>query len=337
MPIALIAFDFDPYLRIGDQAIWWQTLALAGALLVVLVLAALIAGRTPVGASADASAGAPDEHPVGSTAGSAGPDDEARHLRRDDLLFIVLGIVPGAILGGRLGYVALHLDYYWAHPSAIVDPAQGGLQLSVAIVAGALTGAFIAGQLEGPVGRWLHVAIVPVLLGIGLGKVSMALGGAGQGAAFGGEYATAYLGPWPWGSIAPAIPAYPSQLIEAGLTALVLVVVVIALGARRSRSLDGRIFLVGLALWAVARFAVAFTWRDPIVLGPLAADQLISLAILAGCLGLAAVMTRQGRSVEAPPTDLGDRSDLDWPDPGERRYVGPTGPRPPSDPHSPAG
>jgi prolipoprotein diacylglyceryltransferase len=173
------------------------------------------------------------------------------------------------------------------------------------------------------------VAVVPVLLGIGLGKASMALGGAGQGAAFGGEYATAYLGPWPWGSIAPAIPAYPSQLIEAGLTALVFAIVVVGLAAGRFRSLDGRVFLVGLALWAVARFAVAFTWRDPAVLGPLDADQLISLAILGGCLLLLTWMTRRARPVEAAGAPVDDRPPADWPDPTERRYLGPADPRPP--------
>jgi len=288
VPIAVIAFDFDPYVRFGDRAIWWQTLALAAVVLAVLVLAALIAGRMPVAVSEASEGGTRD--------GTSGGDEEPWHLRRDDLLFIVLGIVPGAVLGGRLGYVLLHLDYYAAHPPAIVDPAQGGLQLSLAIVGGALTGAFIARQLEGPVGRWLQVAVVPVLLGIGLGKVSMAVGGAGQGAALNGEWATAYLGPWPWGSIAPAIPAYPSQLIEAALTALVLTAVVIGLAAGRSRSLDGRAFFVGLALWAIARFAVAFTWRDPLVLGPLDADQLISMAILAACLVLIAVSSRKAIS-----------------------------------------
>jgi hypothetical protein len=38
---------------------------------------------------------------------------------------------------------------------------------------------------------------------------------------------------------------------------------------------------VALGLWAVARFLVAFTWRDAQVLGPLRADQLLSLIVLA--------------------------------------------------------
>ena len=33
-------------------------------------------------------------------------------LRADDLIFIAVGVVPGAVIGGRIGYGLLHLDYY---------------------------------------------------------------------------------------------------------------------------------------------------------------------------------------------------------------------------------
>ena len=45
--LAAIVFDFDPYLRLGDRAVRWETLAIAAAVLVGILAAALIAGRTP--------------------------------------------------------------------------------------------------------------------------------------------------------------------------------------------------------------------------------------------------------------------------------------------------
>ena len=84
MPIALIAFDFDPLLRLADGlAMRWQTVALVAVISGGLVVAGLIARR--------------------------------EGLRRDDLLFIAVAVVPGAVVGGRLGYVLLHLDYYGAN------------------------------------------------------------------------------------------------------------------------------------------------------------------------------------------------------------------------------
>ncbi len=66
-------------------------------------------------------------------AGRAGlppdPDDPAggqRHLRRDDLLLIVVGIVPGAVIGGRIAYVIQHLDFYRSNAQAVVDTTSGG-------------------------------------------------------------------------------------------------------------------------------------------------------------------------------------------------------------------
>ena len=308
MPIAALVFDFDPYLRLDDRAIRWETLALAGAILAALVLAGLAAGRTPAGAD---------------------------HLRRDDLLFIVLGIVPGAVLGGRLGYVLLHLDYYTARPEAIVDPGQGSLELGLALVVGTLTGAYVVRLLEAPVGHWAHVAAVPLLVALALGKAAMTLGGSGQGAPWDGPWATAYAGPGPWGSLEPATPAWPSQLLEAGLTlAVLLVVLFVVLLAWRSRRLqvpdvvahgvpDGRVFLLAVGLWAIVRFAVAFTWRDPVVLGPLRAEQAIAAVIAAGCLvglGLATRHARRAAAEAARTAEAADRARLTWPDPAERRH-----------------
>ena len=47
MPLALIAFDFDPILRLGDLVVRWETLALAITIVVSVSLAAVIAGRMP--------------------------------------------------------------------------------------------------------------------------------------------------------------------------------------------------------------------------------------------------------------------------------------------------
>lgn len=319
MPIAVIAFDFDPFLRIGDRALSLQTLGIAVAVAVALVAAGLLAGRT--GIPRESVSPVPRE--PASTVPSE-PPGGSRHLRRDDLLFVVLGIVPGAVVGGRIGYVLLHLDYYSANPGAILDPSQGALQLSLALVGGALTGAGVAVLLEGPVGAWLHVAALPALAGIVLGKVAMALGGAGQGAGWLGEPATAFLGPGPWGSLAPAAPAYPSQLIEAGATFVVVLVAVALLASGRFAARDGRAFFAIVGLWAVARLAVASTWRDPLVLGPLRADQVISLALLAGCTILYAWTARVARRAAAATEAAArgaDRSALEWPDPVERRYL----------------
>ncbi len=382
--LGALVLDFDPYLRIAGRAVRWETLAIAAAVLVGILVAALLAGRTPGhgprignGDAHDEELGAetpgPDREAPGARQDGPGPDREAPtqgedalrpgrealdavgdltgpdreapaqaeetpgpgrealdavgdltglgrealdavgdltgpgrealdaeaggpgHLRRDDLLFILLGAVPGAVVLGRLGYGLLHLDYYGAQWRALLDPGQGSMELTLAVVGGTLTAGCVAALLGAPVGRWLHVAIAPLLLVLGLGKAAQALGGSGQGEATAAAWATAYDPPGPWGSLAAEIPAHPAQLYEAAMAVAVLLVVVGLARLTPLRRADGRLFAVGVGLWALGRGLVAVTWRDADVLGPLNAEQLICLAVAAACLGAAAVMTMARR------------------------------------------
>ena len=271
MPTAVIAFDFDPILRIGNGGVRLETVGLALVILVSLALAGLIA--------------------------------RSMQLRLDDLLFVVLGVVPGAVVGGRVGYVLLHPAFFGADPSRVVDPGIGSLELTLGVVGGALTGVLVATLLDGRPGRWLHAATLPTLFVLGAGKLAMVLGGRGQGEPWNGETATAFLGPGPWGSLAPDVPSHPSQVYEAIAAFLVLLVVLvlIAVIGRLTRGAvtrpDGRLFVIGLALWSVGRAVVASTWRDPTLAGPLRTEQLIDIAVILGCMVVLARLAR--RPVEA--------------------------------------
>ena len=87
------------------------------------------------------------------------------------------------------------------------------------------------------------------------------------------------------------------------------------LGGFRRR--DGRLFFVGIGLWALARVAVSTTWRDPVVVAGLNAGGLIALVIAAGCVVAFVVLTvrRPEPLEEAPPAAGAQRTDLAWPDP----------------------
>jgi phosphatidylglycerol:prolipoprotein diacylglycerol transferase len=263
---AVITFTFDPVLRLGGNAsVRIETLALAGVLFLAIVIAARIGQLTP----------------------AVGPYVPAPGLRPDDLIFIVVGAVPGAIVGGRLGYVLAHLDYYTAHPAAIVDPGQGAFELTLAVPFAILTGALIARLVGAPVARWMHAVAFPLLFVLGAGKLVGILGANGQGLVTDVSWATAYAGPGPWDSLAPDLPSHPSQLYEA---ALVFAAIVILVAISRSEVIarrEGGALFAAIGLWAIARFVVGFTWRDPTVLGPLRAEQLLALLLaIAAVAGL---------------------------------------------------
>ena len=115
--LGVIVFDFDPLLHFDGSEIRLETVALAIVMVSALVMAGLIARVTPAarGQASD-------------------PRVERGSLRPDDLLFIAMGALPGAVIGGRIGYVLLHLDYYAAHQGEIVDHVTaGGDAMAVAI------------------------------------------------------------------------------------------------------------------------------------------------------------------------------------------------------------
>ena len=68
------------------------------------------------------------------------------------------------------------------------------------------------------------------------------------------------------------------------------------------RHADGRLFMIGIAMWALGRGAVAAFWRDPPVVGPLKAEQLVCLAIAAVCLSAAGIATVRRQHAPPPPT-----------------------------------
>ena len=284
VPLAVVVLDFDPLLRVGDGlVVRWATVALAAVVALSIVVGGLV-GR-------------------------------ARGLRADDLLYIAIGIVPGAVIGGRIGYGLLHFDTFGGNPSLLLDVGHGGLELGCAVAGGALTGAYVAALLGVPVGRWAHTSAGPFLLAIGLGKFAMILGGSGQGLPSDVSWATSFVGPGPWGSLAPSLPSHPSQAYE-GLAALgILVVLALVVAAGGFGRRDGRLLLLAITEWALARAAISLTWRDAVVVGPLNVGALIALGLAIGATTLLVIVSiRARRTAGASATSL----EPAWPDPATR-------------------
>ena len=316
---AVITFAFDPVVSIGGFNVRLETIGIAVAAFVALVVAGSVARVTPIDLTRPPDA--PGAEP-----------GEQNHLRADDLLYISVAALPGAVIGGRIGYVLLHWSFYQANSTLIASVGQGGFELPLAVVGGCVTGGIVGALLGAPVGRWMHALVLPVLLAIAGAKAAMVLGGTGQGVPSDVSWATAYLGPGPWGSLAPEIPAHPAQVYEAIATAVAILVVMwfVELGSFPGR--NGGAFLLGLALWCGARAVIGIVARDRAVIGPLSMDQVISLSIAAACVLLLLVVggasTVRGRRRKrddegggAPSPAAAAAGGTDWPDPEARPRI----------------
>lgn len=264
--LAVIEIGFDPLLRLGELAIRWQTIGVTFALFVALALAALLA---------------------------------ALPLRLGDMVPIVAGIVPGAVVGGRLVHALAYLDAYAAQPIKILDPSVGSLSLLGAVLGGLLSGAYVARLIGAPAKRWADAAAVPMMLVVGLGKIAQFLGGSGQGLPFDGPWAVAFVGTGPWVSANPGLSAHPSQIYESLWVLLGIPIALLLARARQARPADvGSLFVSALAWFLVGRLLVGLTWRDDPTVGALNGEQAIALTVLV-CLFIRS-RVRSGRGAVLP-------------------------------------
>jgi phosphatidylglycerol:prolipoprotein diacylglycerol transferase len=178
----------------------------------------------------------------------------------DDLFFYC---TLGIILGGRLGYATFYTGgatgtpSLWAHPGELVKLWNGGMSFHGGLIGTVLAIAWVAwrGKLN-----FLRVAdymAVCVPFGLFFGRLANFVNGE-----LWGRVATGV----PWAMVFPdagPAPRHPSQLYEAGLEGLVLMVVVLTLFWKtRARWRPGLLVGVFTLGYGLARFVIEY-FREP--------------------------------------------------------------------------
>lgn len=305
MPLALITFDFDPLLRLGTLTIRWQTIGVTLGLLVALTVAALMApdmrSQRPFFRRRE-----PDLRPLFPQAPKVEQAKPIRRLRLDDMLLIVAGIVPGAVVGGRVFHGLDFWSYYASQPQKLFDPSVGTLSLLGAVMGGVLTASYVARMIDAPVRRWADAAAVPMLISLGLGKLAQLLGGSGQGLPFDGSWAVAFTGGGPWVSANAQVPSHPAQIYE-GLFLLAGIPVVLLLAGQRIKPVrvhhfvawadrsarEGALFAGALGWFLLGRLVVGYLWRDEAIVGGLNVEQALALISMLVTLLIYLVFSRR--------------------------------------------
>lgn len=244
---------FDPIaFSIGPVQVHWYGIAYLAAFLLGWRLARFRAGRAPwtrLGWSAE---------------------------RVDDM---IVWIMLGVILGGRLGYVFFYdLPSFLASPASIFQVWNGGMSFHGGL-AGVLLAMFWWSRRQG--GAFFDVMdfVAPcVAPGLFFGRIANFINAELWG----------NVTDQPWGMVFPTggpLPRHPSQLYEAVLEGLVLFAAV-WFYSRKSRE-RGRVSGLFALLYAVFRFLVEFVRQPDVQLGYLAFGWLTMGQIL--CLPLMAV------------------------------------------------
>ena len=203
----------------------------------------------------------------------------------------ILWVTFGIILGGRLGYVLFYNpSHFLAHPLEILQLWQGGMSFH---------GGFLGCVLAVMLFAWRRG--IPTLT---LGDLTCAVGPIGLFLGRLANFINAEL--WgrptsvPWGVVFPGagpLPRHPSQLYEAALEGLVLLIVLglmVRGGALKRPGLILGVFAVGYG--AARIFCEFFREPDPqlgFIWGGLTMGMVLSLPLMLAGLGFLAVALKR--------------------------------------------
>jgi phosphatidylglycerol:prolipoprotein diacylglycerol transferase len=201
-------------------------------------------------------------------------------ILEDDLLDLIIWVLPSAVIGARLYYVLFYdLNSYLSNPLEILNLRGGGLAIHGGVIGGVLAGYFVTKKKNMPFIKLADVVAPVLILGQAIGR---------WGNFFNGE---AHGGPTdlPWGIMVDGVKVHPTFLYESIWNFLVFVFLLRLLNKKH---FDSQIFSLYLILYSVARFLIEGLRTDSLMVGPFRTAQVISLLMI----GLGIFIYQWGKS-----------------------------------------
>jgi len=226
-------------------------------------------------------------------------------LDADFLSRFLICIMIGVIVGARIGYILFYnLDYYLANPASMLDFTQGGMSFHGGLVGALIGGVFASRWLKIPYLTLADLAFIGAPIGLFFGRCANFINGELWGAPT----------DLPWGVVfdgaAGAVARHPSQLYEACLEGILLLIILYALSRKlppRPRGTFTGVFLIG---YGIARFLIEFIrqpdaqigylWGDWLTMGQVLSVPLLLFGIALVVYAYKKQLPQQGPA-EAPP------------------------------------
>jgi len=194
-------------------------------------------------------------------------------LSFDSLLTLLIACILGVIIGGRLGYVLFYnLDYYLANPAKIIAINEGGMSFHGGLVGFAI-GAIITSRLINiPIATLADISGISVPIGLGIVRFANFINGELWGS----------VTDLPWGVVfdgAGPLPRHPTQLYEAFLEGVVLLVVLYILARRKPPFHQGTYFGLFSIGYGLFRIAVEFIRQPDYQVGYLFGTEWVTMGM----------------------------------------------------------
>ncbi len=184
----------------------------------------------------------------------------------DAILDLCLWLIVSGLIGARLFFIILNLDYYRQNPAEIPMLWKGGLVWYGGLIAAIAAGIIYLKIKKMPLLKTGDLMMPYVALGQAIGRIGCFLNGCCYGKAappgFGVTFDAAQ------GSV------YPTQLYESAAMFIVFLIL------RRRTPKDGGTLFLYLMFYSALRFCIEYIRGDnPFILMGLTVSQLISIAV----------------------------------------------------------
>lgn len=184
----------------------------------------------------------------------------------DAILDLCVWLVVSGIIGARLFFILLNLDYYRENPLETVMLWKGGLVWYGGLIAAMIAAIIFLTAKKMPALKTGDLMMPYIALGQSIGRTGCFLNGCCYGKP----------APAKFGVIFNALqgPVYPTQLYESAAMFAVFLIL------RKCVPANGRTLFLYLILYSCIRFAIEFLRGDnPVIMMGLTISQIISVVI----------------------------------------------------------
>jgi len=206
-----------------------------------------------------------------------------KNISEDDILNIILLVIPSAIVGARVYYVIFEWQSYKNDIILILNIRQGGLAIHGGVIAGLIVG-FIYVKKKGLKFFKLGDIFAPSLI---LGQAIGRWGNFFNQEAHGGPVSEQFINIFPEfiknNMYIQGQYYHPTFLYESIWNFLVFIFLIMY---KNKKKFDGEILLLYGILYSLGRFFIEGMRTDSLMLGPIRIAQLMSLLIITICVAI---------------------------------------------------
>ncbi len=188
--------------------------------------------------------------------------------KEDDIIDLILVVIPFGIVGARLYYVIFNWSYYAGDFFKIINIRGGGLAIHGAVIGGVLSGFIFCKIRKINFYELIDFAALALILGQAIGR----WGNFTNGEAHGG------ITDLPWGIMVDGQKVHPTFLYESIWNFMIFLLLIFF--GKKLKKKNGDIFAIYVGLYSIGRFFIEGMRTDSLMLGSLRMAQVISLILI---------------------------------------------------------